>query len=123
MQGYVVRFATLGLFCVLWARGSPAADEPSDPGLKPDAPKVAGTAKLPTAASVLQKVVKSLAKVKGYRAKVDVVGGFATSADHEVTDVKVRESFAGDIVGDLMQSKEPKTIRTSKKGAAFVDGG
>jgi len=109
MKKPIVPVALLGALLVLWPAATASVARAAD--------------KPPTPAGVLQKVVKNLAKAKGYRAKLNIVGGFATSADHEVTEVTVRESFEGSIFGDMMESKLPKTIRTPKKGAAFIGGG
>lgn len=108
----------LGLKSV-WA-GNPPRD-----GSKESKGTVEGAksaAKLPNPAGVLQKVAKSLAKARSYRACLDVQGGFATRADHEVTEVTVRESYEGEIYGTLMSCKQVKAFRTQKKGAAYIEG-
>ncbi len=78
--------------------------------------------KLPSPASVLQTAVKNLTKAKSYRAKVDIVGGFAEKADHEVLQPVVKDSYEGEVYGAMMVCPEIKAYRTLKKGAAFIDG-
>ena len=94
------------------------------PALAGEDAKGTGTeaTKAPSPGSALQTALKGLTRAKSYRVSVDIEGGFATQADHEVTQRTVKESYAGDVSGTLMKCPTPKSYRTTAKGVTLVDG-
>lgn len=76
----------------------------------------------PSPAVALQTIVKNFVNAKNYRVKVDVLGGYSTVEDHAVGQAMVREAYAGEVDGGLMNIPNVKVFRTLKKGAVFIDG-
>jgi hypothetical protein len=79
--------------------------------------------KPPSPTSTVQAMLKGMTKARSYRVSVDIEGGFATQADHEITQRTVKEAYSGDVNGTLMKCSDPKAYRTAAKGVSFVDGG
>ncbi|HVR73013.1 MAG TPA: hypothetical protein VMT52_01720 [Planctomycetota bacterium] len=78
--------------------------------------------KAPSPGVALQTIVRNFSKAKNYRVKVDVLGGYSTAEDHAVGQAMVREAYAGEVNGGLMNIPSAKVFRTLKKGAVFIDG-
>jgi len=77
---------------------------------------------VPSPVKVLQAAVKNLQKQKGYRVGVDILGGLSMTEDHAVSLKNVQCSYHGEVFGPLMKVEDPKVFRTTKGGAAFIDG-
>jgi len=89
-----------------------------EPAAGPESAKL----KAPSPVKVLQAAVKNLAKQKGYRVGVDILGGLSMTEDHAVSLKNVQSSYHGEVFGPLMKVEDPKVFRTTKGGAAFIDG-
>ncbi len=75
----------------------------------------------PNPLKALKKATRNLVLEarQGYRAGCDVAGGLSTKADHSLTSTTVRETYRGDIHGDIMSVPDMKVFRTDEKGAVF----
>jgi hypothetical protein len=100
------RWIALGIPCLAalaFCAASFAADDPAPDPLK-----------------ALKNATKNLAMEarQGYAASCDVEGGLSKSADHALDVMTtVRESYEGEIRGDVMHVPSMKVFRTSGKGA------
>ncbi len=78
--------------------------------------------KAPDPLKVLKKATKNLVtqgKQSGYRANLEVEGGLSKTADHDLHMTTVRESYRGDIRGNVMHVPSMQVFRQSSKGAIF----
>jgi hypothetical protein len=98
--------------------GGLRAGDPEQASADPDKAKL----KEPSPVKVLQAAVKNLQKQKGYRVGVDILGGLSMTEDHAVSLKNVQSSYSGEVFGPLMKVEDPKVFRTTKGGAAFIDG-
>jgi hypothetical protein len=68
---------------------------------------------------IASKNLAQTAKKQGYTTSVEVEGGLSKTADHRLHMTTVRESYSGEIRGDVMHVPAMQVFRTSDKGALF----
>ena len=82
---------------------------------------VAADEKVPDPLKDLVQAAKNLTREarEGYAASVEVEGGLSKAKDHKLYTTTVRESYSGDIKGNLMHVPSMRAFRTTEKGALF----